>query len=272
MAEKSEKKRLFRAADARWRQVQKDWDRTRRRYSEDAVHDLRVACRRLIAVLEMLQGLVGDRRIEQTHRRVKRWLSALSPLRDVHIQQAYVAKMVRRYPSMRAFAAYLAAREDRTIRRVKRLLKKRPTLGGTLVKVARRARSEIRAKDIIRVVGKRYRDVLHCFERINPADTATIHRTRLAFKRFRYAAEVARPWVGRPLTDARMKQLHAYQTVMGEIQDAEVLLARLTKWIAKEGKTADEFQSALTRLEGRKQQSVERYMQSANRVRGFWTP
>jgi len=76
---------LIRALDTRWRRLRKEWDRTRSKYSKDAVHDLRVAARRLIAVLDTLRSLVDDPEIEECRRRVKKSLGALSPLRDVQV-------------------------------------------------------------------------------------------------------------------------------------------------------------------------------------------
>ena len=109
---------LVRALDSRWRRLRKEWDRTRNNYSEDAVHDLRVASRRMIAVLDTLRGLADDPEIEECRRRVKKSLGALSPLRDVHVQRLSVSRLARRFPQLKGFANSLAQKEARAARKV----------------------------------------------------------------------------------------------------------------------------------------------------------
>ena len=51
---------------------------------------------------------------------------------------------------------------------------------------------DVRAR-LIGAVDRSYENVLHRFARIDPEDTETIHRTRIAFKSFRYAVEIIHP-------------------------------------------------------------------------------
>ena len=59
---------LLQTLDARWQRLRKEWERTRRTNSDEAVHDVRVASRRLIAVLDVLRSLVDDSQIEECRR------------------------------------------------------------------------------------------------------------------------------------------------------------------------------------------------------------
>ena len=66
---------------------------------------------------------------------------------------------------------------------------------------------------------------------VDPAQPSSVHRVRIAFKKFRYMLEIIFPILpGFP--EAHLKNMHSYQTVMGEIQDVEVLLQTLEEYAA----------------------------------------
>ena len=75
--------------------------------------------------------------------------------------------------------------------------------------------------------------VMACYGRTGPRDLPTIHRVRLAFKKFRYMAEVLAKVVPGILTDRQIRSMRSYQKRVGEIQDVEVLLARFKKFTKK---------------------------------------
>jgi CHAD domain-containing protein len=55
-------------------------------------------------------------------------------------------------------------------------------------------------------------------------DAESLHRMRLAFKKYRYSAEVLAPLF--PRANARtMRRLHAFQTLLGNLHDFDVLIA-----------------------------------------------
>ena len=67
---------------------------------------------------------------------------------------------------------------------------------------------------------------------INGTDPVTVHRMRVAFKRFRYSLEILTPllpW----MTAGTRSRLNAYQTAMGKIQDTVVLLEGIAAYEAK---------------------------------------
>lgn len=254
---------LVEALDARWRRLRKDWERARRKYSEEAVHDLRVAARRLLAVLDTLRSLVDDDVIDDCRRRVKKSLDALSPLRDTQVQRASIGRIKRRYPQLKAFERTLADRETRLTRKVRRFLKRGPKLTRAIAKAKSHAEGPISGRAVIKVVDERYGRVLRFAKHINPADTNTIHRMRLAFKRFRYTVEVTQP-------KATFQNLHAFQTMMGEIQDVEVLSGRLTKWAAKKKTRSNELKPVFAELERQRKRRIDAFMRSAHKVHSFW--
>lgn len=265
-----EKNVLLEALDARWRRLRKDWSRTRRKYSDDSVHDLRVASRRLIAVLDTLRSLVDDPVIEECRRRVKKSLGALSPLRDVQVQRGYLSKMLPGFPQLKTFQKSLKAREKRIADKVQKLLKKGARLDSAIAKAKKHARDNVDDKAIVGVLDERFGEVLSLAKNIDPLDAKTIHEMRLAFKRFRYTAEVVQQVVKERMPDERLEEIHAFQTMMGDIQDVEVLSARLLKWARKDEKRMEDMKPVLEELERQKQKAIETFMGSAGRVDTFW--
>ena len=60
-----------------------------------------------------------------------------------------------------------------------------------------------------------------------------VHRTRIAFKKFRYMVEQLRSLIP-GLPGGLPGKLRGHQKLMGDIQDCETLLAALDKFVRKE--------------------------------------
>jgi CHAD domain-containing protein len=265
----AEKNTLLKALDVRWRKLRKESERTQKKYSEASVHDLRVASRRLIAVLETLLEIRNNSAVQDCRKRVKKLLDGLSPLRDLHVQRANISQMASRFPQLTSFENNLADKEARTAKKVQKLLKRAPKLDNAIVKARRHARKGIGNDDILKVIDKRYGKVLSLAQRVDPSNTETIHTMRLAFKKFRYTCEVAHPII-RKLVDAqRLEEFHAFQTMMGDIQDVEVLSARLAKWTEKH-KKEDDMQPVFQELKAERERKIATFIGSAGQVQTFW--
>jgi CHAD domain-containing protein len=262
---------LLKALDNRSQKLREESDRILRKYSEGAVHDLRVASRRLIAVLETLREIHDASAIRDCRRKVKKLLDGLSPLRDLHVQRLRISEMTGKYPQLESFEKSLTEKEDQTAAKVQKLLRQSAKLGHAIEQVKRHARKGANSDAILEVIDKRYRHVLALADRIDPANTNTIHEMRLAFKKFRYTCEVAQPIMENEVNEERLKQFHTFQTAMGDIQDIEVLSARLSKWTAKRQCDA-EMQPVFEELQSERKKKIEMFMASAEQVRGFWSP
>jgi CHAD domain-containing protein len=105
--------------------------------------------------------------------------------------------------------------------------------------------------------------------RIDPRDAKTIHCTRVAFKRFRYMMEA----LAKYLPGAKKKLLERmrhYQTMMGDIQDAEVLLQGLDKYLRKQGLEPVRMRAFHQALLRRRQELIRAYLPVAGRLSEFW--
>src|SRR6266849_3054380 len=88
-----------------------------RKMGGDAVHDMRVASRRLRAAI----GLFGDKRLLRLEREVKRLQDALGKVRDAQIQLKWLAASAAKAPK-RSFAA-LAGEQQKMLASFKRDLR-----------------------------------------------------------------------------------------------------------------------------------------------------
>jgi CHAD domain-containing protein len=86
--------------------------------------------------------------------------------------------------------------------------------------------------DLFSPVDDAYHTVLSRLAMVDAANVATIHRVRIAFKRFRYSFEIVQPLLT-DMPEDLPAQMHSYQTLMGEIQDAEVLLRTLEEYTTR---------------------------------------
>ena len=78
----------------RWDTYRRNVKRCRHEFSEDAVHDVRVAARRLVAMLDIARSLEPHPRIQKVRRVLKRQLDDLDDLHDVQVMLAKDRKSV----------------------------------------------------------------------------------------------------------------------------------------------------------------------------------
>jgi CHAD domain-containing protein len=104
---------------------------------------------------------------------------------------------------------------------------------------------------------------------MDPGHAPTIHRTRIAFKRFRYMAEALQP-LFREISPRRLAAMHAYQSTMGELQDTEVFLARLHKFTRKRRAHARALAGLRTWLLQCRTAQIDQCLRQADLLSNFW--
>jgi CHAD domain-containing protein len=265
---------------SQWRRYRKRLQRCQEHFSEQAVHDSRVETRRLLATVELLRAFIPETDIRKARRTLKHHLDTFDQLRDTQVQLDYVGRLTRRFPVARRFSCWLAEREARFTRETRKAIKhvKTRRLGRRLAAFEgeiRRLREGLppdRAFQTARKeIDQAFARVAQLCRRVRGSDTRTIHRTRIAFKRFRYMVEALAPLL--PAVDEHQQRaLRGYQSMMGDIQDVEVLLAAFENFVCH--RTVD---SRLTRplraeLLRRRQWLIQVYLNAADRLRLFWPP
>ncbi|MFE5602119.1 CHAD domain-containing protein [Streptomyces coelicoflavus] len=211
-----------------------------RRDLPDAVHQMRVTCRRLRACLRSYRSVL-DRRVTDPLRAELRWLAAeLGVARDQEVLGERIGDALAELPDdlvLGPVAARLrvwevshgveASSRTRQALAAPRYLRLLDALDALVRQPPLRARAAGKpARTMCRAVLKEYGRLAGRMERAvaQPAGRsreAGLHEARKAAKKLRYAAEVARPALGKPA--ARLgKRAKAVQQLLGEHQDAVV--------------------------------------------------
>jgi len=261
-----------------WKSYGKMLKRVHRHASETGVHALRVQTRRLLSHLELLSAFVKDESLLQCRAILKKQLDKFDDLRDTQVHLAYISRELKSFPELKKFYRQLKRRERRlikpTARRVAKYKARRLPRCVCAVQNAVEAsfagrRNRPTLEPATRVLGKTFEEVVQCRRQINPQDTLTIHRTRIAFKHFRYMAQSLQPFLP-GITGRRLEQMHSYQTMMGEIQDVAMLTARLEKLLRKRKLAKKQMRLFYEELLRRQEALIANYLKHADELYAFW--
>jgi CHAD domain-containing protein len=266
----------------RWQSFRVELKRCRKKYSEEAVHDLRVATRRLISTLDLVDGIHPEANLRKARRALKRQLDMFGPLRDVQVQLLTIDKMLSSFPELQEFYNFLAKRERKLMQRLSMELKRvktgriRKSIAVTVRQLealpdTAAVQQEKRAKALL-AIEMAFNRVVERKHAIAPTDSSSIHRMRVAFKKFRYMVESLAPLRGRT-TSKQLKAMNAFQGSMGDIQDAEVLLTNVQAFArvrSIEGEAP--LTRALEELSRRRTVLIETFLGSADSLFTFWKP
>jgi len=215
----------------------------------EALHDMRVASRRLRAALALFREILPAR-AHVFRRRLGRIGRALGEVRDLDVQLEQLEEFLREAPAserlaMQAYLATVAARRGRARRRMLRVLDSRAY--ARLVEsccafvgrepssrppAARRAALAAAPDLILRC----YKKATRIGDRLTPASPAADwHALRIALKRLRYALEFHASLYGDDASDV-IEALVALQDLLGLHQDAQVAMAHLEDMCGPRGR------------------------------------
>ncbi len=263
-----------------WRRYRKRLKRCQKQFSEDAVHASRVETRRLLATLALLGAFIPEHDLRPARRALKRHLNTFARLRDTQVQLIYVGRMAGTFPDAYPFYDWLQARKARFTRTTRKAVKriKAKRLGrrlAALEKEIRRRHKQITREQafviVRRAMTRAFARVAQRCRQVRAGDTQTIHRTRIAFKHFRYMVEALSPLLPAVTGDHR-RAMRGYQCMMGDIQDMDVLLAALDKFARKQEVNIASARRLKKELVRWRQMLIQVYLNAAGRLRRFWPP
>ena len=266
---------LLKMLDLRCQRYQDCFKLCLKDFSKEAVHDLRVATRRLLTLMEIIETLFLGMKGRKLRRELKRQLDCLDELMDTQVQIAFVEEEMAEVQNISAFIKYLCRREASLLKQVEHIIRGISIASQMrrLADIRQAAEARLQVPDVrLRLIGavdRSYENVLHRFARIDPQDTETIHRTRIAFKSLRYAIEIIHPLLARYPADL-LKAMNEYQGWMGDIQDIEVLQGMLVAF-GKVHPNAD-ISSPMAAVEEIHRQKVTGYLSKKDAIQIFWRP
>jgi CHAD domain-containing protein len=260
-----------------WRRYRKRLKACQRQFSEEAVHDSRVETRRLLATVALLDTFLPEADVKKARRALKRHLDAFDDLRDTQVQLLYVGHLLKQFAAARRFRDWLLARERRFTRVARQDVRQIKTrrLGKRLAAFEKELRRQRKAgppgaafAKVQLATQRAFARVAALCQHVSATDTETIHRTRIAFKRFRYMTDALAPVL--PALSAEHRQaMRGYQSMMGDIQDVEVMIAALDKFARLEH---NKRETAALRAEfaRRREQLIRVYLNAAGKLSQFW--
>ncbi len=114
---------LVAALDQRWNDYRAQFKACRREFTEEAVHDLRVAARRFLAMLDIIRALDPQPRIQKIRRFLKNQLDDLDDLRDAQVMLVEISETLERLPQLNLFQVHLQKREKRLLRAARKQIR-----------------------------------------------------------------------------------------------------------------------------------------------------
>jgi CHAD domain-containing protein len=204
----------------------------------EALHDLRVALRRLRSLLRAYQPWVAEVVPRKLAKRLRRLARATNEARDAEVQLAWLGEQ-RLRPAAREragvawLAAALEARRARAYRHVREEIAHDYTRVATAVRTALQRGSRTRTRGTerfgivtARLLAEHAAELQAALGKIGSVeDAAAIHAARIAAKRLRYLLEPVAALL--PHGHAQVKAMKAFQDEFGLLNDSFVRAAML---------------------------------------------
>lgn len=266
---------LVEALDARWLKYNSNLEACRQEFSEAAVHDVRVSTRRLLALVDLLRALSPHPHLKELRRVLKDQLDSYDDLRDTQVMLLKVSAALGQVPELTSCEEHLRQRETKLLRRAAKQVAALDLTGLTQhIQAARQALlastdQQALRHTLLQSVDQAYSVVLRRYNKVDASQPATIHRLRVSFKKLRYMLEIIQPLL--PEIPARnFKDMHAYQTAMGDIQDLEVLLAALADFAKR--RASYDPRPARRYFQRCHAHALYTYLDGMQQVHTFWRP
>lgn len=225
-----------------WDEFNKELKRSQKKLSVEAIHETRIKIRRLRAMMAVLANLLPSLKFNKSRRELKELLETLAPLRDLQVQIQYLQEFLPSHPESEQYIQKLRRKQRRLksqvaekvsvfqSRHIKTTIYKAVhDLETSIENTARRETVAAKLQDTLR---QAYNEVINQGKQVQLTDVSTIHTMRIALKKFRYMAEVLRPFID---WDERQYQyMRDLQGLLGGIQDLQVMINSLNSYTAKE--------------------------------------
>jgi CHAD domain-containing protein len=273
--------RLDRAFKSAWRSYRRAFKRCQKKLSRATVHQLRLETRRLLALVDLFDPLLAGEAADRVSQLLKPPFKTSGRLRDAQVMLCDVERRLRRFPDAKRFQKELLRQEKRLGRQLERKLRRtrlkplknrmdalRKELRAAVKQAGGRHHARVR---LLKGMDRAFANVVARRRSIAPAQPQAIHRTRIAFKKFRYMVEQLRPLIPGPAGGLPGK-LRGHQKLMGDIQDCETLLAALDKFMREEKSEARRLHKFCAAVKRDHAMLMARYLRRADELFSFWNP
>ncbi len=265
---------LLEALDQCWKNYRAELKRCRTEFSNEAVHDLRVSARRMLAFIQLLNTISPRPRLQKLNRAFKDQLDEFDQLRDTQVILAELSETLQELPQLQEFHRYLQEVEKGLLKTLRKKLKVIDLFD--VSKRIRRMRESLKAESdshltlpVFQAVDDAFLATKQRQNWITPTAATTIHRVRIAFKTFRYMVEIVHPLLN-DFPSENLKQMHDYQSLMGEIQDIEIIMQTLAE--APLHLSTFDPEPVRRYYERCHADAISAYLEAMNQLDTFWRP
>jgi CHAD domain-containing protein len=197
------------------------------------------------------------------------------------VQWLFIDQVFARFPELVLLRAWLKRRERRLVKsaaekvarfKTRKLEKWISILSSGLMANAgeTQARSGLEF-GVGRAAAHAFVEAVERRQAIDLADPGTIHKTRVAFKRFRYMMESLSPALT-GLTKRQLRTLAYYQRKMGIIQDLAVMQRCVAGYLRENVESTALLQPFCRHLRQRRARALRSFVKTADRLFEFWPP
>jgi len=213
------------------------WKKVRQEASEANVHELRVAARRILSCLSLIDSILLDSHRSKARRKIKRLMKKAGSLRDVQVQLA-IAKSWPPAKAPAAFRAYLQRKHHENSRTVNAYLtaKRKRSIQQALKTAERRAqrgldtlKPAITRSRLASALGAQRTEFHAARVAAKSQDPEKVHHFRVASKRLRYSLESVNPGLSEK-PNAEYRSLRRYQKDLGTQRDLALINSTLREW------------------------------------------
>ena len=263
---------LLEALEQRWKNYRAELKRCRAEFSNEAVHDLRVATRRMLALIQLLNSIAPRPRLQKLTRAFKDQLDEFDDLRDTQVILAEISEILQELPQLHDFQKHLQFTEEKLLRNLRKKIKQLES--SEITKRIRKTHAAIEAEtnsdlrlQVMQAVDDVYLITKQRLGWVDATRSATIHRVRIAFKSLRYMIEIVQPWL-HDFPVENLKRMNDYQALMGEIQDAEIFAQTLADF--SEHASFSDPEPVRRYYERRHVEAISAYTEAMNQIDTFW--
>lgn len=261
---------LNEAIKGRWKKYRSELKRCRAEFSNEAVHDVRIALRRLISLIQILDSIAP--RLRKLKRALKSQLDDFDDLRDIQVQLEEISETIEEFPQLQELQEQLKTDEKKLLKKLRKHIRK-----FKLKKVKRRIRKTRKSlkegikanltSPILRSVDEAFLEAKERLSHVDPADPASIHHVRVVFKKFRYTVEIVHPLL-KDFPAENFKQMNDYQSLMGKVQDLKVIMQTLDDF--SHDASSSDAKPVHHYYETQQAEIIAAYMAEKDRLKNFW--
>jgi CHAD domain-containing protein len=205
----------------------------RKGLTEENIHQFRICCRKLLALIYLLHELAPNIKSRHAVRLLKEQLHSVDALRDTQVILLEIQDKLTQLSELSAFRLHLLAEEKKLLIQARALLNQQ-SAGGLqhkLNKIRHRyRRNNVRTDtklDLLSAIGNIHIVVVDRYQNLDPNELDSIHKLRIALKKLRYVLQMIQPQLP-DFPKTKLESIQAYLSVMGDIQNSSVLMQALS--------------------------------------------